>query len=91
LVAGYYTATLPGGSSFGSGYLALTLDAKGNVKTVGKMADGTAVSLSSTLLVEGPETNLLAVIYSAPPLYKGGCLFGLASFGSNKILQGKGG
>jgi hypothetical protein len=82
---GYYTATLPQASAlteesseFGSGYLAFTLD-KGNVKTAGKLADGTAVSLSSVLLVD--ETNrCFTVLYAVPASHKGGCLAGSVEF-----------
>jgi hypothetical protein len=83
---GYYTATLPdanapdgAGEAFGSGYLALTVDKKGGVKTAGKLADGTAVSMSSTVLVD--ESNrVFSVVYTAPTSYRGGSLFGLAEF-----------
>jgi hypothetical protein len=82
---GYYTATLPdltaltnASDAFGSGYLAFTLTS-GAVKTAGKLGDGTAVSLSSTLLVD--ESNrCFTVLYTAPTNYSGGCLFGVAEF-----------
>jgi uncharacterized repeat protein (TIGR02543 family) len=41
---GYYTAVLPGCAEYGSGYLAITVDNAGGVKTTGKLADGTALS-----------------------------------------------
>ena len=76
---GYYTATLPGKDAYGSGYLAFTVDRAGNVKTAGKLADGTAVSLSGTLILdEGGHT--FAVVCTSPSAYKGGSLFGLAEF-----------
>jgi RHS repeat-associated protein len=75
---GYYTATLPGDDTFGSGYLACTLS-KGVVNAAGKLADGTAVSLSSTLLVD-ESSRCFAVLYTAPTTYKGGSLFGVAEF-----------
>ncbi len=76
---GYYTATLPGGEGVGSGYLAFTVDKAGGVKTVGKLADGTAVSLSGTLILD--ETGRVwTVLYAAPTAYLGGGLFGIAEF-----------
>ncbi len=78
---GYYTAALPGDGSCGSGYLTFTVDAKGGVKAVGKLADGTAVSCSGTLLL-GEGWSRFAVVHAAPPGYKGGYLYGLAEFAS---------
>jgi len=76
---GYYTAVLPGGAEYGSGYLAITVDKNGIVKTTGKLADGTALSLSSSLILD--ETGrVFIVIYTSPTAYKGGFLFGLAEF-----------
>jgi len=87
--AGYYTAALPGGSEFGSGYLAFTVDKAGGVKTAGKLADGTAVSLSGTLVYD-EEGEVWTALYTAPAAYKGGCLFGSAMFfkasGSSPLL-----
>jgi len=76
---GYYTATLPGGSEYGSGYLTFTIDKLGGVKTVGKLADGTAVSLAGPLILD-EAGRVFAVLYTSPLAYKGGCLFGLAEF-----------
>jgi hypothetical protein len=75
----YYTATLPGGAEYGSGYLTFTVDKKGGVKTAGKLADGTAVSLSSTLILD-ETARVFAIIYTSPAAYKGGCLYGLVEF-----------
>ncbi len=76
---GYYTAVLPGGEEYGSGYMAITVDKTGGVKTTGKLADGTALSLSGPLLLD--ETGrIFTVVYASPTAYKGGCLFGLAEF-----------
>jgi hypothetical protein len=76
---GYYTAVLPGGADYGSGYLTLTVDNVGAVKTTGKLADGTALSLSSMLILD--ETGrAFTVIYTSPSAYKTGCLFGIAEF-----------
>jgi len=76
---GYYTATLPGDSECGSGYLTFTVDKRGNVKTAGKLADGTAVSLSGPLIL-GNDWSVSAFLYAAPATYKGGCLYGTAEF-----------
>ncbi len=76
---GYYTATLPGNGVCGSGYLAFTLDKAGNVKVGGKLADGTAVSLSNTLILDG-SGGVFTVVYMAPKIYNGGHLFGVAEF-----------
>ena len=76
---GYYTATLPGGKEYGSGYLTLTVDKAGAVKTAGMLADGTSVSTSGPMILD--ETGrLFVVIYATPSFYKGGSLFGLAEF-----------
>jgi hypothetical protein len=80
---GYYTAVLPGGKEYGSVYLAFTVDSAGGVKTAGKLADGTAVSLSGTLILD--ETGReFAVLYTSPTAYKGGGLFGMAEFVASK-------
>jgi hypothetical protein len=77
--AGYYTAVLPGAADYGSGYLSFTLDKAGKVKTAGKLADGTAVSLSGTLIYDEKQ-RLYTVIYISPAIYQGACLFGLLEF-----------
>ncbi len=79
LPLGYYTATLPGGGDCGSGYLTFTVDKTGKVKTAGKLADGTAVSLGGTLALDG-SGRVVAVLYTAPGGYGGGCFFGLVEF-----------
>ncbi len=76
---GYYTAVLPGGDEYGSGYLTFTVDGAGCVKTAGKLADGTALSMSGTLILDDIG-RVFAVIYTSPTAYKGGCFFGLAEF-----------
>ena len=83
---GYCTATLPGNAEYGSGYLALTVDKTGKVKTAGKLADGTAVSLSGPLILDGAG-RVFAVVYTAPTTYRGGCLFGLAEF-MEPVMEG---
>ncbi len=77
--SGYYTAVLPGGAEFGSGYLLLTVDKAGGIKTVGKLADGTAVSQSGPLIIDEKGT-LFSVLYAAPTVYKGGGVFGGVEF-----------
>jgi hypothetical protein len=76
---GYYTAVLPGVADYGSSYLTLTVDKVGAVKTTGKLADGTVVSLSGTLILD-EAGRVFTVIYTSPAAYKGGCLYGLAEF-----------
>jgi len=76
---GYYTASLSGGEGFGSGYLAVTVDKAGGVKTAGKLADGTVVSLSGPLIMDD-SGRLFAVLYTAPATYKGGSFFGVMQF-----------
>ena len=79
-LVGYYTAALPGGETgMGSGYLTFTVDKAGGVKAAGKLADGTAVSLGGTLILD-ESGRTFAVVCAAPSAYKGGCLFGLAEF-----------
>ena len=76
---GYYTAVLPGGTEYGSGYLTFTVDKLGGVKTTGKLADGTAVSLSGTLVLD-EAGRAFTILYAAPAAYKGGGIFGAAEF-----------
>ena len=77
---GYYTATLPGDDEqYGSGYLTFTVDKAGKVKAGGKLADGTAVSLGGTLILD-EEGQVWIAVYTAPTTYKGGYFFILAEF-----------
>ena len=76
---GYYTSVLPGGEECGSGYLAFTVDRLGGVKAAGKLADGTAVSQSGSLVLDDLG-RVYTVLYTSPVAYKGGSLFGLAEF-----------
>ncbi len=76
---GYYTAALPGDGMCGSGYLAFTVDAKGRVKTAGKLADGTRISLSGALVFDD-EGSVWTVLHSAPKAYQGGAFSGVAEF-----------
>ncbi len=77
--AGYYTVTLPGSEGYGSGYLAFTVDKAGNVKTAGKLADGTAVSFSGPLTLD-ENGRVWALLLTAPAAYKGGTFCGKAEF-----------
>ena len=87
--AGYYTLGLcpPSGTTAvndgvpaGNGYLTLTLDAKGKVKVAGVLADGTAVSLSSTAsilgVLDGEEGSAGCIAIVPVYLLKGQSLFG---------------
>ena len=75
---GYYTATLPCEGRCGSGYLTFTVDKAGGIKAGGKLADGTALSLSGTLIVS--MQSISTVFYTAPAAYKGGQFFGIVKF-----------
>jgi hypothetical protein len=79
---GYYTAVLPAGEDVGCGYLTITVDKAGAVKAAGKLADGTALSLSGTLLCK-ENGGVSAVFYAAPAAYQGGLFFTRASFNPN--------
>ncbi len=76
---GYYTASLQSGEPFGTGYLCLTVDASGSVKTVGKLGDGTPITSTTPLIVD-ERGRAMTVLYSAPASYKGGCFFLLLDF-----------
>jgi hypothetical protein len=76
---GYYTASLPGGAEYGSGYLTLTVDRYGNVKTAGKLADGTSVSQSGSLVID-VGSRLSTALSVAPAAYQGGTLSGEVEF-----------
>jgi len=83
---GYYTVLLPVTAPrdelapWGSGYLTLTLNAGGSVKVSGMLADGSKVSLSTTLhyfeeldpaLTEFAGQEAFVYIYAAPAAYQG--------------------
>ena len=77
--AGYYTVSLVAldampGEPRGSGYITLTLDAKGKAKLAGKLADGTKYSSSATATLAGEEDDPSVRV----PLYaqKGSWVFG---------------
>ncbi len=96
---GYYTLALPPytaistGSSHaapeGSGYLTLTVGSGGSVKIVGRLADGTSLSQSATLILFngcGPETcvPLFVSLYSRTG-WTGGLLW-ITTGGKGSIL-----
>lgn len=71
---GYYTATLAGADTYGSGYLSLTVDKNGATKVAGKLADGTAFSTSARLVLVGDEAYF--GVSASPKAYKGGYAYG---------------
>ncbi|HRR34653.1 MAG TPA: SUMF1/EgtB/PvdO family nonheme iron enzyme [Kiritimatiellia bacterium] len=80
---GYYTVALPieacetdpaiDNRQSGSGYVTITVRDRGAVKVAGKMADGTRVSLSSTLLVDdqGADVPLFVKLYGRRGIFAG--------------------
>jgi len=80
---GYYTVALPieacetdpavDNRQSGSGYVTLTVRDRGAVKVAGKMADGTRVSLSTTLLVDdqGAYVPLFVKLYGRRGIFAG--------------------
>ncbi len=84
---GYYTVALnPADDTYGAGYVTLTVDAKGAVKASGKLADGTAVSGSSVLLVKAAN-DVSAVIALSPSAYKGGEFYLSLRFIQNESIR----
>ena len=84
LYKGYYTVALPIDSidtdttgannvQSGSGYLTATVRDRGAVKIAGKLADGTRVSGSTTLIVDGPDAYvpLFVKLYSRRGVFAG--------------------
>ena len=63
---GLYTLAMEDG-----GYLSLTVGKDGNVKTAGKLADGTSLSTTAPLLLDD-EVGRFVYVYTAPSAYKGG-------------------
>lgn len=55
------------------------MDRLGGVKAADKLADGTAVSQSGSLVLDDLG-RVYTVLYTSPVAYKGGSLFGLAEF-----------
>ncbi len=77
--AGYHTVSLVApaamaGEPLGSGYVTMTLDAKGKAKLAGKLADGTSYSGSATAALAGDPENPSVCV----PLFtqKGSWVFG---------------
>ena len=77
--AGYYTVSLVApdampGEPRGSGYMTMTLDAKGKAKLAGKLADGTAYSVSAVAALVGEADSPVIRV----PFYacKGTSVFG---------------
>lgn len=80
---GYYTVALPieacetdpaiDNRQSGSGYVTLTVRDRGSVKVAGKMADGTRISLSATLLVDdqGAYVPLFVKLYGRRGMFAG--------------------
>lgn len=71
--------------TYGAGYLSITIDAKGNAKMTGKLADGTSVSGTAPLVYDGDwEVGYRAFFYVAPSAYKGGSFFFPMHFGFDR-------
>ena len=81
---GYYTVALPmvsivtdasgvNNTQSGSGYLTVTIRDRGAVKSAGKLADGTRVSGSTTLIVDGSDAYvpLFTKLYSRRGVFAG--------------------
>ena len=74
MVPGYYTVALPdasGQSTFGSGFLTVTVRASGTVSAAGVLADGQAVSASSTLQLDS-SGKAFVTLYASPSSYAKG-------------------
>ena len=71
-VEGTYTMTLMADDDYGYGWLSVSIPSSGTMKATGKLADGTAISLSSPILYDASLGGYFALIYSAPSAYKGG-------------------
>jgi hypothetical protein len=71
----------------GTGYLTVTVDKKGKVKTAGKLADGTSVSMSSVVQLKAAEPTL--VLFNAPRTYSGGCFLAGLTFSREALAPGR--
>lgn len=89
-LAGYYTVAfpvlvpMPGDAPVGIGFASITLDNKGRFKAAGKLGDGTTFAQSGVLFVKqdaADNTNVCALLYSAPTTYRGGRFAGVIRFG----------
>lgn len=93
--AGYYTVSLvaPGamsGEPMGSGYMTMTVDAKGKVKVAGMLADGTSYSASSlvaALGTLGDDATITVPLYSCKKtaLFGGWLTIRFPADGSNPV------
>jgi len=72
---GLYTVQLAG-DGVGTGYLSLTVDAKGNCKATGKLPDGTSASGTLPLVWNDEDDAPMAIWQLAPSAYKGGYVGG---------------
>jgi hypothetical protein len=90
-LVGYYTMAMPSLDGVaGSGYLTLTVSSGGSVKAGGKLGDGTAVSLSATLIAAGGNNAAPYLVVVNPPVprtYNAGFVFGVAEFVTNSCLR----
>ena len=76
---GVYTVSIANGADYGSGYLSLAVGKDGNVKATGKLADGTSMSATSTLMYD-EDAGWLVMLYAAPSAYKGGAFAAAVGF-----------
>ena len=84
--AGYYTvAYAPTDGTCGSGYMGVTISKNGAVRASGVLADGTAVAISSTLVL-GAEGRVTIPLFSKPLAYNGGWFCDTLS-----VVEGAGG
>ena len=81
---GYYTVTLEGeccgDDTYGSGYLMVTVSGNGQVRAVGVLADGQAVSLGGTLMSDGTSGEPCVWLYASPSVYRKGWFAMLLTF-----------
>lgn len=81
-VEGMYSLSLTASADRGFGWLSTSIPSTGAVKATGKLADGTAVSLSAPLLYDPAYGGYFAFFYNAPSAYKGGSMFLVPVFSS---------
>ena len=74
-VEGMYSLSLMAGDDYGFGWLSTSIPSSGAVKATGKLADGTAVTISAPLLYDPAYGGYFAFFYNAPSAYKGGSVF----------------
>ncbi len=83
-VKGLYTMSISShagdGGNWGHGWLSTSIPANGTVKTTGKLADGTAISITSPLLYDPVYGGYFTLLYGAPSSYKGGSAFFMPVF-----------